>query len=211
MDLQSILDALREWHPVVVYLLLFAGALIEYVVPPVPGDMFVVAGAVLVAAFGWHFLPVLAVVTGGAIVGAWLDFLLGKWLVRSGRVDRLHARGKGAIDAIVRQMKRRGAAYLAINRFVPGLRAFFFVAAGIAGLTTRQVILWSTVSALAWNALLVGVGFALGDNLEAVETFFTRYSLIAWGLIIALVVFFLARFWWKKRRAKKERSSSAGQ
>ncbi len=193
MDLQAIIDALREWPPIVVYLLLFAGALIEYLVPPVPGDMFVVAGAVLVAAFGWHFVPVLVVVTAGAVLGAWLDFLIGKWLVRSGRIARLGERGQGAVGKIVDQMKRHGPAYLAINRFVPALRAFFFVAAGIAGLTTRQVVFWSALSALAWNSLLVGVGYALGGNLDAVETFFTRYSLIAWAIIAAVILFFAIR------------------
>jgi membrane protein DedA with SNARE-associated domain len=207
LDLQSILDTLREWPPILVYLLLFLGALIEYIVPPVPGDMLVVAGAVLVAAFDWDFLPVLAVVTLGAVIGAWLDFLLGKWLVRTGRIARLNKHAHRAIDGIAQQMKRRGAAYLAVNRFVPGLRAFFFVAAGIAGLTTRQVILWSTVSALVWNTLLVGVGYALGDNLDAVETLFARYSLVAWGLIAAIIVFLAVRAWLRSRKRKR----SAGQ
>jgi membrane protein DedA with SNARE-associated domain len=202
MDLEAIIATLREWPPFIVYLLLFSGALIEYLLPPVPGDMFVVAGAVLVAAFGWHFLPVLAVVTAGAVLGAWLDFLIGKWLVRSGRVARLGERGQGAISRIVDQMKRHGPAYLAVNRFVPGLRAFFFVAAGIAGLTTGQVILWSTVSALAWNGLLVGVGYALGDNLDAVETFFTRYSIIAWSLIAAVTLFFTVRALIRRRKKR---------
>lgn len=202
MDLQSILDTLREWPPIVVYLLLFAGAFLEYIVPPVPGDMFVIAGAVLVAAFGWHFLPVLAVVTFGAVLGAWLDFLLGKWLVRSGRLAKFGDRSQRAISGIVDQMRRHGPAYLAINRFVPGLRAFFFVAAGIAGLTTGQVILWSAISALAWNAMLVGIGYALGDNLDAVETFFTQYSLIAWGVIAAVILFFVVRALIRRVRAR---------
>lgn len=194
MDLQAVLDTLREWPPIVVYLMLFAGAFLEYIFPPVPGDMFVVAGAVLVASFGWHFAPVLAVVTVGAVLGAYLDFLLGKWLVRSGRLQKFGLGPQRAIDGIVQQMRRRGPAYLAVNRFVPGLRAFFFVAAGIAGLTTGQVILWSAVSALAWNALLVGIGYALGDNLASVEAFFTDYSLIAWGLIAAVALALLVRY-----------------
>lgn len=208
MDLHAVLDTLREWPPFVVYLMLFAGALIEYLVPPVPGDMFVVAGAVLVAAFGWPFALVLAVVTAGAILGAWLDFLLGKWLVRSGRLARLE-RGRSAIDGVVRQMQKHGPAYLAINRFVPGLRAFFFVAAGIAGLTTGQVLVWSGVSALAWNLLLVGVGYALGDNLDAVELFFARYSVIAWSVIGALVLFFVVRALVRSRQASRSRSRTS--
>ena len=67
-----------------------------------------------------------------------------------------------------------------------------------------QVLLWSTVSALAWNALLVGVGFALGDNLDAVETFFVRYSVIAWCVIGAIIAFVLARAWLRARRRKSE-------
>jgi len=182
--------------------MLFAGAFLEYIFPPVPGDMFVIAGAVLVASFGWHFAPVLAVVTVGAVLGAYLDFLLGKWLVRSGRLAKFGPRPRAAIDGIVQQMRRRGPAYLAINRFVPGLRAFFFVAAGIAGLTTLDVVLWSGVSALAWNALLVAIGYALGDNLGAVETFFTQYSLIAWALIAAVAIGLFVRYLIRRRRAQ---------
>lgn len=200
MDLQAVIDALREWPAWVVYCLLFFGAFIEYLVPPVPGDMFVVAGAVLVSAFDWHFVPVLAVVTGGAVLGAWLDFLLGRWLVRTGRLDKFGERGQRAISGIVDQMKRHGPIYLAVNRFLPGVRAFFFVAAGIAGLTTGQVILWSALSAVVWNTLLVGVGYALGANLEAVETLLVRYSIIAWAFIALVITFFVARALWRKRK-----------
>ena len=200
MDLQAVIDALREWPAWVVYCLLFFGAFIEYIVPPVPGDMFVVAGAVLVSAFDWHFLPVLGVVTAGAVLGAWLDFLLGRWLVKTGRLARFGERGQRAIQGIVDQMKRHGPAYLAVNRFLPGIRAFFFVAAGIAGLKTHQVIVWSAVSAALWNTLLVGVGYALGANLDAVETFFVRYSIIAWSVIALVIVFFVVRAFWRKRK-----------
>lgn len=202
MDLPGIIDALREWPAWVVYCLLFAGAFIEYLVPPVPGDMFVVAGAVLVSSFDWHFIPVLGVVTAGAVLGAWVDFLIGRWLVRTGRLGTFGERGQRAISGIVDQMKRHGPAYLAVNRFLPGIRAFFFVAAGIAGLTTGQVILWSALSAVAWNSLLVGVGYALGANLEAIETFLVRYSIIAWSVVSLVIVFFVVRAFWRKRKGE---------
>ena len=204
MDLQAIIDHLRDWPPIVVYLLLFAGAFIEYIVPPVPGDTFVVGGAVLVSAFGWHFAPVLAVVTGGAVLGAWLDFVIGKWLVKSGRLDKFGPKGRRAIDGIVAQMKRRGAAYLAVNRFLPGIRAFFFVAAGIAGLSAAKVLFWSGLSALAWNGLLVGLGYALGANLPALESFLVQYSVVVWIVIGVVIAFFVGRMIWKARRAKTE-------
>jgi membrane protein DedA with SNARE-associated domain len=196
MDLQAIVESLREWPPVLVYLILFLTAFIEYVVPPVPGDTFVVGGAVLVSAFGWGFLPVLLIVTAGAVFGAWLDFMLGRWLHRSERLEKLGPRGRAAVDGIVRQMKKHGPIYLAVNRFLPGIRAFFFVAAGLAGLRTSQVLLWSTVSALAWNAGLVGLGYALGSNLEMLETVLRDYSVAVWivlGLVIVLTLWRVLR------------------
>ena len=204
MDLEGVIQTLASWPPLVVYLMLFASALIEYLIPPLPGDTFVIGGAVLVAAFGWHFVPVLAVVTAGATFGAWLDFKIGQWLVRTNRLERFGENGREAIDGIVRQMRKHGPIYLAVNRFLPGIRAFFFVAAGIAGLKTGQVILWSTVSALAWNTGLVALGYALGKNLDTLSDVLTQYSIVVWSVMGALMLFFIGRFFWKRRRPKPE-------
>jgi membrane protein DedA with SNARE-associated domain len=202
VDLEAIVEGLRQWPPALVYLVLFLTAFVEYVVPPVPGDTFVVGGAVLVSAFGWSFLPVLLVVTAGAAFGAWVDFRVGRWLQRSGRLDKLPQTAREGIDGVVAQMKKHGPMYLAINRFVPGLRAFFFVAAGLAGLTTGQVLLWSTVSALAWNAGLVGLGYALGKNLGTLEAVLRDYSVAMWILIGLVFSAFVWRIVAKRRKAK---------
>ena len=63
-------------------------------------------------------------------------------------------------------MQRHGAVLLVINRFVPGVRALFFVAAGLAGLPLRAVVGWSVVSSLLWNAALVAVGTWVGWNVD---------------------------------------------
>lgn len=202
MALQTVIDQLREWPPWLVYALLFGGAFIEYIVPPVPGDMLVVAGCVLVAAFDWNPIGVFAVVTAGAVLGAYCDFRIGLWLVRKNKLARLGATGQRAIASIVARMQRHGAVYLAVNRFIPALRAFFFIAAGVAGLSTRAVLLWSTISALAWNALLVTLGYALGSNIDGLERFFTQYAIVAWSLIGAVGLFVLVR--WLIRRRKPD-------
>lgn len=204
MDLAEVIDTLRQWPAWVVYLMLFGGALIEYLVPPLPGDTFVVGGCVLVAAFGWHPVPVLLIVTAGAVLGAWIDYRVGLWLVRTNRLARFGPKGRAAIDGIVQRMRKHGPVYLAANRFVPALRAFFFVAAGIAGLRTGPVLWWSAVSALAWNILLVAIGYALGTNIEAIETLFTQYAIVAWSLIGAVVLFFVGRA--LVRRLRRRRS-----
>lgn len=203
MSLAEILEVVRGWDPIVTYLALFFGAMIEYIFPPVPGDTVVVAGAVLVGAFGWSLWPVFGIVTLGAIVGSAADFWIGRWLVNSGRLARMKPGPRKAIAGLVARFERHGAWYLAVNRFLPGIRAFFFIAAGLAGLKLRTVLFWSAISAAAWNGILVAIGYALGQNLEALETVLGRYQAVMWILIGAVIVFVGYKFY-KASRAKGE-------
>lgn len=195
MELAEWLDWLRNLPPIAAWAALGAAALVEYLFPPFPGDTVVLAGAVLVGLFGWPALPVLGAVTAGAVVGSAIDFQLGLWLVRSGRIERMAPGRRAAVERIAGRFRDRGAIYLALNRFVPGVRALFFVAAGLASLRWGPVLLWSTVSALVWNALLVGAGVALGANLETLETWFGRYNLIVGVVVVAVILGIGAQVW----------------
>ena len=205
MDLRAILEAVQEWPPWITYAALLFGAFVEYVFPPFPGDTVVVAGAVLVTAFGWSLWPVLALVTAGAVLGALCDWALGRWLARTGRLERLRPGWREALAGVSRQLERHGAWYLAVNRFVPGVRAFFFVAAGMAGLRWPGVVLWAGVSALAWNALLLQVGFLLGDNLDGLEEILTQYATVVWIILAVVAAVLVVRFV-RSRRAAASRN-----
>jgi len=187
MDLQVALDSLASMPPELAYAALFTGAFVEYVFPPFPGDTVVVAGVALVVAFGWPLPPVFAAVTLGAAAGGLCDFAVGRWAARSGTVERMGPKKRAAIALLVSRFDRWGPAYLAINRFVPGVRALFFVAAGLAGLRTAPVLFWALVSATAWNALLVGLGIAVGGNVDALAVWVGRHNLWV-GITVTLIV-----------------------
>jgi len=203
--MQEILDFLAANQNILGFLCLMVASFIEYVFPPFPGDTVLLLGGVLVAASGWSPVFVISAATFGAVLGSWIDFELGRWIRRrpSTTFARfLRRRGLDrAVRKVVSRFERHGSVYIAINRFLPGIRGFFFVAAGMANLPLRSVLLWGTLSALAWNAFVLTMGFVLGGNLDAVQTFFERYTLVAWGLIAAIVLFFLGRAWLESRRA----------
>ena len=203
-SLREVIEAVELWPPAAVYALLLGGAFLEYVFPPVPGDAVVLAGAVLVGASGWNPWFVFGAVTLGSALGAAAAFGVGRWLVSSGRITRLSPKKREAIEGIVTRFERRGALYLAINRFFPGIRAFFFVAAGLAGYRLKVVLLWSTVSALIWNGVLMSVGVVLGHNVDEVDTFFTQYTWLMWGLIALVVLVVVWRIVAKRKRASRD-------
>jgi membrane protein DedA with SNARE-associated domain len=181
--------------------LLLLSACIEYLFPPFPGDMITVFGAFLVVRHGWNGAAVFGVVTVGSIIGFMIDFAVGRWL---GRTEERWARGRigrfrPQIDQLIARFARHGGLYLALNRFVPSLRGLFFVAAGMARLRWWEVLAFGTISALAWNALLLALGLTVGQSWDRLRDAFNAYGIIVWSVVALVVVALLARWLWRRR------------
>jgi len=186
-------------------LVLGASAGVEYVIPPFPGDTVTLAGAMLIPLAGWPWWAVLTALMLGSVVGAWLDLMVGRWLARdSGRDTFLHrwmAKEEIArkIDRVTEKFERHGAIYIVLNRFIPAFRGVFFLAAGMAGLSTPRVLFFAALSATLWNAVLLLMGMAFGYNLEAIVGFvegYTRAVLFGIGVVI---LGWITWEWWRKR------------
>ena len=171
-------------------LLIGMAALLEYVFPPFPGDMVTLFAAFLVTRYGWNLPLVFLSVLTGSGVGAMIDYGVGVWMRRpyeEGRFLKGEAT-RARVEKVLAAFRRHGAVYVAINRFLPAVRAVFFLAAGMAGLRARAVLFWALVSAAAWNGMVVGVGHAAGANWERLKDLATLYSTAAWGLLGAVLL-----------------------
>ncbi|NOY94095.1 MAG: DedA family protein [Deltaproteobacteria bacterium] len=183
-----------------VYLVLGLAAATEYVLPPMPGDSVSLLGIFLAATAGYSAWLVLGSLTLGSIVGSLLAWGFGRWL--DGRRERWprfmrHERVAPSIARVQASFERHGPAYLAVNRFLPGLRAFFFVAAGLSGMRPLPVAFWGGVSALVWNSLLLGLGYLVGRNFALLERIVHGYG---WGALVAALIAALVYVGAKRRR-----------
>ena len=191
MSVTEVLRSLIEQQDSVVGLAVLAGSsFFEYVFPPFPGDFVTVLGAVLVTGYGWSFPLVLGAVMLGSVLGTLAAHQLGVVLAR--KKKKPHR----MVESLVRRFERHGAAYMIVNRFLPGIRSLFFVAAGLAGIRRRSVILYGGISALLWNLGLMALGAAVGANLDRLEAIVEQYTAVAWGVVAVIVVVFV----WRSRR-----------
>ena len=176
---------------------LAAAATLEYVFPPFPGDTVILFGAMLITAYDWSFPLFFGVVMAGSCAGAMVDFYLGTRLAsrrqRQGRED-------GTLGRLVARFQRYGAVYLVLNRFFPGIRALFFVAAGLARMRPGAVLFYSAISAGLWSLLLVGVGASIGANLDDLARWIAQYTILVWMIIGGVVLVAGVRWWWRKPR-----------
>lgn len=205
--LQALAEALTNaaavtgpWAPAV----LFFATFVEHVVPPFPGDLLVVLGAwyAVQGQLSWPLLLVFS--TAGAVAGAWVDQRVGVWLGR--RLERNASRSRllppERLAAFEAAYRRWGDWLLLLNRFVPGFRAFIFVAAGASGIPARRVVVLGGLSALAWNTLLLAAGGLLVRNLEELIGLVDRYMRVAGAFLAAVALFLLLRALWRRRRSR---------
>ncbi len=182
-------------------LVLLGASFVEYVFPPFPGDTIVLLGAWYAVHGALSWPTAFAAVTAGAVLGAWLDWRVGRALA-----PRLESRAAahGALDAarlarFEAAYRRWGALLLVANRFLPGIRAFLFVAAGASGIPLGRVLWLGAISAALWNALLLGVGALLVRNVDELVALATRYTNAVWVLLALAGCVLLARLLWNRR------------
>lgn len=173
------------------YLVLGLAAAMEYVVPPMPGDSVTLLGIFLAATAGYSAWLVLASLTAGSVAGSLMGWGFGRWLDERRERWPKFMRGQRVASSIARvqsSFERHGPAYLGINRFLPGLRAFFFVAAGLSGMRPLPVAFWGGVSAVLWNSLLLALGYLVGENFGRLQGIVHGYGWVVLGVVVAVAL-----------------------
>lgn len=188
------------------YVCLGLAALLEYVVPPFPGDTVTLFGVFLAVSAGYSTAWVFVALTSGSVLGGVVSYGIGLWLgAEEGRLGQWvsNAKLRRGITVVRERFEKRGAIYLALNRFLPVLRGVFFIAAGVARMQLWQVVVYGLISALAWNGLIVAVGYSVGANWQSLQSLYHQYTL---GVVAALALLVLG--WWLIKRWPGHRNSS---
>lgn len=200
--IEDLLRWLEQSEGPLAYLVLGLAGAIEYVIPPFPGDTVTLFGSVLAGTAGYHMVLVYVSITAGAIGGSLLAYAFGLWLGRIEERWPRWLRGEATVERIhtvLRRFEKHGAAYLAINRFLPAFRAIFFVAAGMAQLPVWKVVVFGGLSAAVWNAGILALGWAVGHNFEELRAIYEKYTVWSLSIVGGIILALVARWLWRRR------------
>jgi membrane protein DedA with SNARE-associated domain len=200
---QAVLDYLANLPPAITYLVLAGGAAVENIVPPVPADTFVLAGAFL-AASGRAIPWIVFLVTWTANVGsallvyalarkwgtAFFDQPAGRWLLRPRQLQRISG-----------FYERWGPQAIAVSRFLPAFRAVVPVFAGISRVSFPRVALPVAFASAGWYGALVLLGTTAGRNIDRLLELIDRAGIVM-VVVAGVIGVGLGYLWWKSRHEK---------
>jgi membrane protein DedA with SNARE-associated domain len=124
----------------------------------------------------------------------------------------IHILESGKISFIPVQSVKKAEAWflkygywlIVANRFLAGTRAVVSFFAGMSELKLGTTAILSFLSALVWNAILLTVGYYMGQNWELIEFYIGAYSKIVSFVVIGVIVILTVRYLLKKKKSRPE-------
>lgn len=164
-----------------------------------PGDSILFTAGFLASQGRLPFYPLIfgcmicAVVAG--YVGYWFGRTIGHKLFE--KADSLFFRKKHLEDTKL-FFEKYGNKTVVLSRFVPVIRTFGPIFAGIGEMEFHHFSLWNIIGGVLWPGLIVTAGFYLGKLVPGAE----RYFLLIVILIIIISILPGVWEWYKSKRVK---------
>lgn len=199
--LQEILTYISTLDTSYVYLILFFFSFIENVFPPSPSDVIVIVGATLIASTSAGFIPILLITSIGSALGFILMYYVGDFfgdkIIRNGKLKFI---SKESLESTNKWFNKYGYYLILVNRFLPGTRSVISFFTGIHKLKIGKTLLFSLISAFAWNVVIIFAGMELGKNVALIDKYLSTYSTIIILLTLFVILVFAAKYFLKKRK-----------
>ena len=207
---QSILNFIQNIYqsigwPGVVLLMAIESACI-----PLPSELIMpLAGWMLIENAGLSIWFLFLAAFCGAL-GNVIGSLIAYWVGAKGGLPLLRRWGKYIlithedIDRATLWFDKYGNSITLIARFIPALRTFISLPAGIARMKLFKFCLYAFIGSFIWSLGLAWGGYLLGQNWESIRNAIRPFDYPIVAIILLLIAFY---FWWKIRQIRKTAKS----
>jgi len=207
LDPKDILNSLSPYGEIGLMLIIFAetGLLVGFFLP---GDSLLFTAGILANQGKLNLAAILIGCFVAAVLGDQTGFTLGE-RVGPRLLRRPDSRffKREFIDRTEDFFDRHGAKTIVLSRFVPVVRTFAPVVAGVGRMTRRTFVSFNVVGAFIWVFGVTLAGYWLADAIgDSIDKYL--YPLIAAIIVVSLIPPFLE---WRKARRQRPRNYTQAQ
>lgn len=175
---------------------------LETFFPPIPSEVILPLAGFQISRGHLLFAGALLAATVGAVIGSlglyFIARIGGRPLVlRLGRFVRITA---ADLDRGDRWFERHGTKLVLFGRLAPGARSLVSLPAGLARMPVGRFCLLTAIGSACFNAVLLGLGMALGSNWSRVGDIVGPVSTLVVAALVAVGAL-AATVAWRRRRA----------
>lgn len=187
--MDMVLSLIREYGVVVI----FVAIMLEYACFPLPSEVLLPLAGVLCAQNGisWLVLYGSSIVAG--LLGSSLCYGIGLWggtrLLQG--VSARWPKTKRGLDKGQEIFAHYAQRAVLISRLIPLCRTYISFIAGAGHQRYGSFVLYSGVGIACWNAILLSVGYALGDNWLELVLYYEWFKYALLIVLLAAVAYWL--------------------
>lgn len=171
---------------------------------PAPSEVTLAFAGYLVSVGRLTFWPAVAVATlsytAGACFSYWLGFRGGRPFVQ--KYGKFVFVTKRDVELADRLFAKYGAAIAFFSRFVPVVRTFISLPAGIARMPFGKFVTYTALGAFGWSLLFIWLGVKFGENYAQIKEKFRWIDDVLIAIIILAIVAWITRFFLHRRRER---------
>ena len=188
--------------------------LLESTVVPVPSEFVVTPAAYHAAGGNLDVFLVILFATIGADLGASINYVVAYYVGRpviyrfaNSKWGKMCLLNQEKVEKSEKYFDDHGIVATLTGRLIPGIRHLISIPAGLAKMNYWKFLLYTTIGAGAWHAILAGLGWYLHsivpeDQLNDKITEYADYIKFAIiGLVLLAVAYFALKYYLKRRKS----------
>ncbi|MBI5037546.1 MAG: DedA family protein [Candidatus Kerfeldbacteria bacterium] len=175
--------------------------ILESMIAPIPSEAVMPFAGFLIHQGTMTWLWVVFASTLGSIIGSLISYWIGAYggrplVLKFGKYLLLN---EHHLEASEKFFQRRGSVAIFVSRFIPVVRHFISIPAGISRMPLGRFVLFTTIGAGLWNSFLAWVGVKLGENWERIHVYGSKIDIVVVAIILGVIIYY-GRELWRQRR-----------
>lgn len=201
------MESVLAWLSHYGYAALFGLLVLGIVGLPIPDETLLVFSGYLISRGRMQAPLAFCAGFAGSICGISLSYWIGRTvghsiLIRYGKFVRIT---QDRLDRVHRWFQKVGEWLLTFGYFIPGVRHFTALVAGMSELEFSAFALFAYSGAAVWVATFLAIGYFVGEDWRTAIALVRRYTFV---LVIAAAFVTSAAWWLRKRMTDRNRPNA---